>query len=98
MNPIAQSSLAPNRGDPWHLAAVKTREAASAWWLAFTHPRPVKAKPSPAETGAQAEFPDHLDAATLKDIGAPDWLVSRAMDEQGLRGQHLLDLRQWRGG
>ena len=44
------------------------------------------------------DFTSDLSAETLRDIGAPEQMISNATVRRELQQQRLWDLRQWRGG
>ena len=44
------------------------------------------------------DFTVDLSADTLRDIGAPEQLISQATMKREAQQQRLWDLRQWRGG
>lgn len=44
------------------------------------------------------DFVADLSAATLRDIGAPEHVISQAAGRRESQQQHMLELRQWRGG
>lgn len=51
-----------------------------------------------ARKAQEFDFVEQLSAETLRDIGAPDRLISQAAVRQESQQQRLLELRQWRGG
>jgi hypothetical protein len=51
-----------------------------------------------ARKAHEFDFVSDLSASTLRDIGAPEHLVSQAVDRRESQQQRMLDLRQWRGG
>ena len=51
-----------------------------------------------ARKAQEFNFVEDLSAETLRDIGAPDRLISQAMVRQESQQHRLLELRQWRGG
>ncbi|GAB4558070.1 MAG: hypothetical protein IV105_13900 [Rhizobacter sp.] len=51
-----------------------------------------------ARKAQEFNFVEDLSAETLRDIGAPDQLISRAVVRQESQQHRLLELRQWRGG
>jgi hypothetical protein len=44
------------------------------------------------------DFVTEMSAETLRDIGAPEHLISRAVQQRETQQQHLWELRQWRDG
>ncbi|MEO8154040.1 MAG: hypothetical protein ABI605_13300 [Rhizobacter sp.] len=44
------------------------------------------------------DFTSDLSAETLRDIGAPEQMISNAAARREWQQQRLWDLRQWRGG
>jgi len=51
-----------------------------------------------ARKAQEFDFADELSADTLRDIGAPDHLVSQAAARRESQEQRLYALRQWRDG
>jgi hypothetical protein len=51
-----------------------------------------------ARKAQEFDFVEHLSAETLRDIGAPERLVSRAAVRRESQQQRLMELRQWRDG
>ncbi|HEX3139337.1 MAG TPA: hypothetical protein VHQ87_04750 [Rhizobacter sp.] len=51
-----------------------------------------------ARKAHEYDFVGDLSADTLRDIGAPEHLISQAAGRRESQQQHLLELRQWRGG
>jgi hypothetical protein len=51
-----------------------------------------------ARKAHEFDFAQDLSADTLRDIGAPDHLVSRAQDRLESQQQRVLAQRQWRDG
>ena len=51
-----------------------------------------------ARKAHEFDFADELSAETLRDIGAPDRLVSEAAARRESQEQRLLSMRQWRDG
>jgi len=44
------------------------------------------------------DFASELSADTLRDIGAPEAMISQAVGRQQTRQQQLFEMRQWRDG
>jgi hypothetical protein len=51
-----------------------------------------------ARKAQEFDFVEDLSAQTLRDIGAPDGLISQAAVRRESQRQRLLALRQWRDG
>jgi len=79
-----------------HSPASRSAAPAAAWW------RVVAARwAAHLETLHKArefDFASELSAKTLRDIGAPDRLISQAEVRRQSHEQHLWALRQWRDG
>ncbi len=51
-----------------------------------------------ARKAQEFDFVEDLSPETLRDIGAPDGLISRAKGRRESQQSRLLELRQWRDG
>ena len=51
-----------------------------------------------ARKAREFDFASDLSAETLRDIGAPEQMISNAAARRESQQQRLFDLRQWRGG
>lgn len=51
-----------------------------------------------ARKAQEFDFVEHLSADTLRDIGAPERLISQAAVRRESQQQRLMELRQWRDG
>ena len=51
-----------------------------------------------ARRAQEFDFVSDLSADTLRDIGAPEQVISQAIGRRESQQQRMLDLRQWRGG
>jgi hypothetical protein len=86
---FSQSSVAISHSLPERLVAA-TGEATRAAVNAFQATWREQA-PHANQTGSFDLMAD-IDAHTLRDIGAPNWLIAQAVERKGAHHLHLLEL------
>lgn len=76
-------------------AALSTHPVAQLWHAIASR---WSAHLEAARKAQEFDFVEQLSAETLRDIGAPERLISQAEVRRESQQQRLLDLRQWRDG